>query len=246
MPPRAIRGAAGASSDRHRDVLLQLEGLQGLDAGALVRDIVKRKLHLFDGYTDVQRPDLVQEVSASVKRAWATYNPAKSKPSTFICTVAYRRLYTLSRDLSRRAKRDATANDQAAERLRESLRPEMHNEADTDNDVIDWLGSVYRTARHNLPRTGVPLYAVRGRHSYPNRAQRTALLLLKRRLKLTVRGMVLLLRAKPELLAAVQLDRAPSHMAVQRLEKSVTHIGRHYGAVRPRKPGTGGSPARGE
>jgi DNA-directed RNA polymerase specialized sigma24 family protein len=75
-------------------------------ARAVARTVVKRRAGDFAGFPDWDRDDLEQEALLAVHRAWPKYSPDKSAASTFIYTVAVRRLLNLARELRRRLRRD--------------------------------------------------------------------------------------------------------------------------------------------
>src|SRR4051812_13415101 len=113
---------------------------------AVVRKLVVRKLPLFAKFPDVGRDDLEQEAAWAVTRAWPRFDATKGAASTFIYTVAARRLLSLSRALRRRMRRDELMTA-----LTPRITPTFDPVADFDpDDMADWLAGVIRTVRRNL------------------------------------------------------------------------------------------------
>lgn len=203
--------------------MVRAQGKRALDhfpaslAGRLIGALLTRELQLFQAFRGSVGPDdLEQECLIAMRRAWPKYSATKGEQSTFLTHVAWRRLQTIYRGLMRNSIREAKIAPRADQH-------EPASEHDPEN-LADWLGNVHRTMRLFYLRGDIPLRPARARKSHPDRAQRAALLLLKRRMQISSRGLALVLECRPDLCAAVRLAKPLKYRAIAELEKSVQHI----------------------
>jgi RNA polymerase sigma factor (sigma-70 family) len=203
---------------------------------AMVRAAVERKLPMFAAFRDLEADDLVQDVLIAVRDAYRKFNPELASLSTFVGVVAGRRLIDIYRRRSRQAGREGVYAEAQYGRPEwsgrgENLQPTIVVEADEvidppeetedfegevvhEGSLADWLSTVYTHARRNLesPR-------LRSGRRYHNAAQAIASIALKRKLKLTTRGIRGLFEDREELRRAVQFKHLPDQSWFVRSEK---------------------------
>lgn len=174
-------------------------------AAALVREVAARKLPLFTHFPDIGEADLVQEGLMYARRAWATYDASKGQPSTFICTVAGRRMIDVWRQRARRADREAVVahvHDWVEAGDTAGLPGGAGGDAET---LEEWLAGVYRCAQDVAQRIlGKP-----GRKWF-SQAQVIAAALFMRRRELSGAETAALFAAREDLRQAIGLTRIPS------------------------------------
>lgn len=178
----------------------------------MVRAAVHRKKHLFlpfpDLYGDIE--GLKADILGDVLAAWHKYDAAKSRPGTFAYGVASCRLLDLWKSRTRELKRIhgyARRGDGRA-----------------DDDPAQQVATMMETARQRFSRYGVPLRLGRQKRHSIDRAQAAAVLWLRNRYQLSVRGVAVMLAEDSELRRAMGLDYTPSHMSIQRALRAVTII----------------------
>jgi DNA-directed RNA polymerase specialized sigma24 family protein len=176
-------------------------------AFAVVRALVTRKAKLFAAFPDIGLDDLEQEAMLAVHKGWPKYDASKSSASTFIYMLAARRLLSIARDLRRRLRRDQIL----FARTIASVKP-FDPVADFEPDnLVDWLGGVYRTVRRNMHVYGITTtgkHAV-GDHPKIDGVQAAALLALQRKLGASGGQIEQMLRDRPALAAAVAMVQVP-------------------------------------
>ncbi len=198
----------------------------------VVRRVVGRKRHLFHHFPDLDEDDLVQEGLAAVRAAWAGFDPARAAWSTFVYTVAARRMIDLWRHRARRAEREAKVaapggervvyDDRAGEAAAGDALAALSAWADAadagdradgllgglgdDRTMEDWAGVVYRHAVRTFPP-----HANRTGHKWYTVPQVVAAVLVMRKYGLTTRGAEALFAESAGLRAALQLGRVPDH-----------------------------------
>lgn len=187
-------------------------------ARKVVWQVVKRHGVMFEAYADIDRDDLHNEALFAVAKAFAEgkYDPSKSRPSTFITTVAHRQLM----DMRRRRSGDARRQDVVrAELLADPDAGSVHDDAVAleGEDLVDYAAGVYATAARQLRDAEVPRL---GRPMRLDLPQRVTLLAVMVRTGSTSRGIVKLLRGQPALRRAIGLTRIPDHKFFARLKRS--------------------------
>ena len=188
------------------------------EATAVIRGVIRDHRHLFRAFPDWGDDDLENECRAAVARSWHRYDGVHAQ-STFVTTVAKRRLLSLARDLNRRRRRDQAAISMA------KAKPVCRG----DEDVAEWLEETYHAIRRRLTSYGIPLRTRRARRDYPDNAQVAALLALQRKLGLTLRQMSDMLRSRPLLLEVVGMAHPPSKSVFSRIYRRVSLLRFSFG-----------------
>lgn len=173
-----------------------------------MRGVVAKKRHLFDAYHEISDDDLIQEGMQAALLNHQKYDPRKGAAySTWIYRVVSCRLLDLRRVRARRAERERVVGESMA-----AFASETAYTSPTDYDPLAaWLAETYETAC----RMAGPQPRRRCRQWYTP-AQAAACLLLRDRLHLSYRGMEMLLRQRPQLRRAMEMERCPSYSSISR------------------------------
>ena len=175
----------------------------------------QRNEGMFSAYPDVTWRDIQSEGVKRAIVAYADYDPEKSAPTTFIQLCTKRAMLDLLRSRSRSAAREQKVKE-AWERGERRAWSEDAAVALEGEELVDLAARAYADAARSMERFRV---AGRGRRGYAV-ATKAALLAVMRQQDLTARGMVKLLRRRPDVRRAVGIARVPDHKFFARLGKS--------------------------
>lgn len=178
-------------------------------ANRIIGALARRQLNLFAAYPEITHEEIVSEATVAVMRQWHQYDPRYAQ-STFIT----QRAATAIIDFSRRAK---SGKRRIKRLLQNSVESDFSTQEETPYDESDmpldeWLVKSQATARRVF---GGRVFRQRRTFNLP---QMVALAMLRRRFRLSCRGVARVLADRPELLTALKLCRAPGHMTILRAD----------------------------
>jgi hypothetical protein len=194
--------------------------LEHVDVLPMIRLAVRRARRMFDEYPDLNDESLVQDIWGECVKA--KYDPTKCKPGTFAFRVATCRL----RDISRR--RTTERKHQEKQRVVEGVKLSYVAPAEiaegTDEELAEILRRFYVTTKNLLDGAGVDIRPKFLAKSYPDKAQRYALLLLQKHMGWSERRTARELAARPKVIEAIGLKTAPKHAAIGLAGKTAQHL----------------------
>lgn len=172
----------------------------------VARDLLTKLIPLylpgFAGYRNqFSADDLISECMTSALAAWPKYNPAY-QPTTFIATVAKRRLMDLQKMAGRRVN-----YEQRSHEIRPQFTPppeSIENQLDETTPLNEWVRSIYLAAKKAYTSKRYR----QGRRFF-NIAQAVAIVMLQKRTGYSCREVAELLKQDKSLRNSLHLFRPP-------------------------------------
>lgn len=167
----------------------------------VVRRAVVRKRAMFGRFVEFDDEDLLHEAMLAARMAHDDYDPGHGAYSTWIYRAASLRLIDLWRQRARHAAHEPCLAIGPADTAPD---PAEVLAGQPPQSLADWLGGIYRRARHTFPRR-----RRRCGHEWYNIPQIVAVLMLMKRDGLSIDAARELFRAHPDLRQAVHFRHLP-------------------------------------
>jgi hypothetical protein len=200
----------------------QIEWVLPDEAERMILDAVSRKKGMFAEFPEVCKDDLIAVATHGVRRAHHRYDPSAGAYSTFIESVAQRRLIDLWRHLRRRAEREQQIRRDLPVATEGDVLDAILAELDEELSTGEWLAALCRSLRRNAaklpPDPPTRPGTFRPRYTWP---QKIAVVMLQRKIGVNTRKLAYLLSQHPSWMREIGLAGVPDQMTIFRMAGEV-------------------------